>query len=348
MELGTQQVYEVMAGLDHALAEGLALRLERDVQQVTDSLAELRGLGLIEESQVVDGAWRAVAPTLAIGRQISERESEIAHQLAKVSEHRELLGTLNEIYRRAQTDPHAIVRLADRDGVLAHMGALVETVTTEVAAFVTRAPGTTGMAQAHELDSYLLDKGVALRTLCLDSFRRDRRMSKSLRASAAMGSQVRTLPALPTRMIIFDREQAVIATDPSDPSEGALLIAHSAAVALFVDLFERYWAEAQPFLDRPDPALSPDASATRAAELSPMELYILRMLSTGVKDDAIARSTGQSVRTVRRVISALSEKVGARGRFDLALHAAARGWVSLGDTAAASGHDVGSVPGAPA
>ena len=67
-----------------------------------------------------------------------------------------------------------------------------------------------------------------------------------------------------------------------------------------------------------------DGPRHRASRLS----AILDLLALGYKDDAIARSTGQSTRTVRRVIAGLSITLKARSRFDLALRAAARGWVN--------------------
>ena len=214
------------------------------------------------------------------------------------------------------------MRLADRDDVLTHLSDLVGVVRHEVAAFVTNKPTGPAIEQSRELDADLLARGVRLRTLCLDSFRRDRVMQRALKDGSAAGVQIRTVPVLPTRMIVFDQRWAVIASDPSDPSEGALLVSDHSAVRLFLDLFEHYWAEGSPFPEAKPPCDNGD-------ELTVMEQMVLRMLADGHKDESIARATGQSVRTVRRVVSGVSARVGAKGRFDLALQAARRGWVRL-------------------
>lgn len=323
MRSSIRAVYEAVVSLPSTHLDALEHHLGQSAQDIEAALLELRGLGLIEASQMTDGQWRAVAPTLAIGRRIAEAEQVISSRLAGLSADRALMTSLDDVYRQGKADPHSVLRLADRDEVLAHLGELVETVSFEVAAFVTNFPSPEAVTEAKNLDALMIERGVQLRTLCLDGFRRDRRVRKALLDSAALGVDVRTLAALPTRMIIFDRTHAVIAVDPDDPARGALVMSHRAVVNLLVDLFERHWLEATPFID--EPALEPSAEP----RLSPMEHHVLRMLAKGIKDESIARTTGQSVRTVRRIISTLSEKVGARSRFDLALRAAGNGWVSV-------------------
>ncbi len=322
MESACEGVFRCVVGVPHASAEAIGERLGRPTGEVSDALSRLADLGVVQPSQVIAHGWRAVSPTLAIGRRLADQERAVARDLQQIADTRELLTSLGEVYRGAGVDREAITRLADRDGVLAQISDLVSSVRHEVAAFVTNKPSATAIAQSRELDDHLISRGVRLRTLCLDGFRRDRRMLKALAESVSAGAEIRTVASLPTRMILFDRTQAVIASHPTDPERGALLVSNHAAVTLFADLFEHTWNMADPFPDH-----APDDVGHQ--ELTVMERQVIRMLAQGIKDESIARSTGQSVRTVRRIVATVTERVGAKGRFDLALQAADRGWVSV-------------------
>jgi DNA-binding NarL/FixJ family response regulator len=134
-----------------------------------------------------------------------------------------------------------------------------------------------------------------------------------------MGIRIRTRPTLPTRMILFDRTVAVIPLDPEVLAEGAVVIDHATIVHLLHSLFEVHWKDSEP--------VSRTAPAQPAEGPRPMELAVLNLLALGYKDEAIARSTGQSTRTVRRLVAGMAVTLEARSRFDLALRASARGWI---------------------
>jgi DNA-binding NarL/FixJ family response regulator len=61
--------------------------------------------------------------------------------------------------------------------------------------------------------------------------------------------------------------------------------------------------------------------------LSQVQLHILRLMASGMTDDAIARSSGISVRTVRRHIASVMEILGSNTRFATGVAATKRGWI---------------------
>ncbi|HKT05044.1 MAG TPA: helix-turn-helix transcriptional regulator [Rugosimonospora sp.] len=61
--------------------------------------------------------------------------------------------------------------------------------------------------------------------------------------------------------------------------------------------------------------------------LSAAEHETLRLLGTGLKDEAIARQLGVSMRTARRRISTLLTRLGAVSRFQAGAETARRGLV---------------------
>nr|WP_284716815.1 LuxR C-terminal-related transcriptional regulator [Streptomyces sp. G1] len=54
---------------------------------------------------------------------------------------------------------------------------------------------------------------------------------------------------------------------------------------------------------------------------------LLALLVSGLKDEAIARQLGWSVRTMRRRMSRLHDQLGAANRFQAGAVAARRGWI---------------------
>jgi DNA-binding NarL/FixJ family response regulator len=71
------------------------------------------------------------------------------------------------------------------------------------------------------------------------------------------------------------------------------------------------------------PAPAADAPNPRARE-------VLRLLSLGMKQETIARTLGVSRRTVQKDVSDIGTALGARNRFQIALLARERGWLTPG------------------
>ncbi|CAM5651954.1 Helix-turn-helix transcriptional regulator OS=Streptomyces alboniger OX=132473 GN=CP975_28695 PE=4 SV=1 [Streptomyces alboniger] len=81
-------------------------------------------------------------------------------------------------------------------------------------------------------------------------------------------------------------------------------------------LFEMAWQQATP-LGQP----------AGDGALSEGERTLIRLLAAGTKDEAVARHLGVSLRTLRRRVSELQERLGAASRFQLGVRASQRGWV---------------------
>ncbi|MFD7474564.1 response regulator transcription factor [Streptomyces sp. NPDC059837] len=116
-----------------------------------------------------------------------------------------------------------------------------------------------------------------------------------------------------------------------DPAAGSLVVHSSTLLDVLTALCERVWERAVPLSLENRPA-SPTASAEGQAEGQEGALHsrtrdILRLMSAGMKDDAIARALRLSRRTVQTHISDLSRQLGARSRFQIALLAQERGWL---------------------
>lgn len=139
------------------------------------------------------------------------------------------------------------------------------------------------------------------------------------RELAATGEQARVAPRLPMRIVICDRRLAMVPLVTSAPpgGESILLVNPSGLLEALINLFDDYWARSHP-VRSPQPAVD---------GLSVADLETLRLLGTGLKDEAIARQLGVSMRTARRRISGLLIRLGVASRFQAGAEAARRGFV---------------------
>jgi DNA-binding NarL/FixJ family response regulator len=85
-------------------------------------------------------------------------------------------------------------------------------------------------------------------------------------------------------------------------------------------LFDGIWGHAVPLLSTMDGAV--------AGELDERSRQVLLLMSDGLKDESIARALGLSRRTVQKSVTAVMSSLGARTRFQAALLAHDRGWLS--------------------
>ena len=86
-------------------------------------------------------------------------------------------------------------------------------------------------------------------------------------------------------------------------------------------LFDELWGVGLPFVEGGGDGTEKAVSEDRMRE-------VVTLLARGLKDDAIARRLGVSVRTVRRLISATIDDLQADSRFQAGVVAVQRGWVA--------------------
>lgn len=178
------------------------------------------------------------------------------------------------------------------------------------------------MARSRPLNEETLDRGVRMRTVYLDSVRNDEPSIEHARWLTERGAEVRTVPTLPLRMLVVDRELALVPLDENDSSAGALLVSGRGVVAALSALFVSVWRNAHPLGQR---------RARQPGRPSEQEQQALRGWVQGDTDHLVARRLGVSERTVRRISDNLAERLGARSRFEMAARAMDAGWLCAED-----------------
>ncbi|MFI9064308.1 hypothetical protein ACIGQE_20955 [Streptomyces sp. NPDC053429] len=141
------------------------------------------------------------------------------------------------------------------------------------------------------LDRRALGRGIEMRSVYQDSARNDPATLAYARWLTEEGGQVRTSPLLPPRLLIFDAKVAVVPIDPANSRLGVLCTRAPGIVASLLTLFEQTWDSAVPLgADRPRPT---DSKPTAG------ELELLKLLASGMTDEAAGKRLGVSLRTIR-------------------------------------------------
>ncbi len=121
---------------------------------------------------------------------------------------------------------------------------------------------------------------------------------------AAAGGRVRTIDKLWSRICLVDQEILFVFDET-----GVVSVRQPAVAAAAAALFEQAWSHGKPFDGEP-------LSRSEGRELqADVRRAIIYFLIEGMRDEAIARRVGVSVRTCRRHIAELLEQMGAESRF---------------------------------
>jgi sugar-specific transcriptional regulator TrmB len=163
------------------------------------------------------------------------------------------------------------------------------------------------LAGAHDRDIKALARGVRMRTLYQHSARHSPATREYVADVSAHGAEVRTLDEFFRRLIVIDRQVAVVPA--SDNHHVAIAIYDKSLIAYLVDIFERSWERAQPFNVSSNQAEKHIADDVRA--------MTIRLLVEGHSDPASAKRLGVSTRTYAGYIAALKDEYGVQTRFQL-------------------------------
>ncbi|WP_405718070.1 helix-turn-helix domain-containing protein [Streptomyces sp. NBC_00046] len=179
----------------------------------------------------------------------------------------------------------------------------------------------TGMSE-----SSALDRGVDFRVVAARSYLDGPDMVKEVREGIAAGLELRLVDSLPLKMVVSDRERAMVPLGMADcgGEPSAIVVHRSGLLTALVHLFEKEWAQARPLY-----TTSTGVHAEPAADQYPTEgeLEVLALLLAGISDRRAASQLGVSIRTVERRTRRLMDLAGADSRLQLGWHAARAGWL---------------------
>ena len=321
LDTDAERVYRALLAHPREGVAGLSTRLGMSQAQLRRRLDQLSTMALIQPSAQEEIGFRAVDPETAMEALLARQSDELAAQQRKVEASRaaaaRLIAECSALRPRA-ADPDS-ERLIGVEQIRARLERLADEAREQIMTF---APG--GAHTAADLEASrapnvaLLERGVAMRTVYLDSVRNHQPTLDHVEWLGQRGGEVRTAPTLPIRMVIADRRKAVLPIDTADARAGAVVLEGVGTVAALCALFESTWETATRLGERP----------TRDIHgMPPQEAETLRLLAKGLTDEAIAKRLAVSPRTARRIAADLMERLEARSRFEAGVHAVQNGWL---------------------
>jgi DNA-binding CsgD family transcriptional regulator/sugar-specific transcriptional regulator TrmB len=324
VELGidsiTESVYRILLTNPSGGIQQWAAQLDLPVAEVRRSLDQLSEMSLVTMSTEDSPQVQVIHPLLGLEALLARQQAELAARQQQVEETQAAAAELLAYYAHKQSTSSAGVQFLDGiDAIRSYIVTLHSRVREEFLTFAPGGPQTAeNMRASRPLNTRMLKRGVQMRTIYLESIRRDRATMEHAQWLESLGAKIRTAPALPNRVIIHDQRTALIATDIENTAVGAVVVTNPGMISLLYTLFEQVWQSAEPF----------DASPERTpGKLTAQQAEVLRQMTQGRTDEAIAASLGVSTRTVRRISTNLLQLVGAQSRFQAGVHAVQRGYL---------------------
>ena len=280
-------------------------------RRMAASLGRLADAGLVHAGGA-DVSPTPVDPTVALNALVRRRQTELDSVAIGISD-------LAEDFRSGAMSeaPHRAVEVViGRDRVVRRTSDLAVTVESEILVFDTP-PYASDLSREVDRELTRLERGVVVKSLySAAALALPERLSR-VRQLVRHGEQARVLPTLPLKLHVYDRRTAVVPLVANSAAADSVALVHeSGLLDLVIAMFETLWENA-PRLDAPAEGRSGAAS----------DAELLSLLNAGVKDEAIARQLGVSVRTARRRITGLISRLNSTSRFQAGVEASRRGWL---------------------
>lgn len=291
-------------------AEAMSV-LQMSADELTGRIGNLLRFTLLRESPDPSREFDAVSPDLALAALLVDDENEIRMWQAQLAMVRQEVQALLPTYFEARQERRSAeaIDVVDDLEMVRHLLA-DQSRRARVELHIAH-PGSgmsdEGLARSLALDLMLLDRGVTMRSVLQHSTRNHQPTQRYAATVVPRGALIRTVPVVPRRLIVFDREVAFLPPATGDPTQGAVVVREPGVVQHLIASFDALYDAGLPF----------PVDGTDDNEELTSDIYqaILQQMSAGEKDEGIARRLGISVRTCRRHIASILSTLGAQSRF---------------------------------
>ncbi|WP_306321886.1 MULTISPECIES: LuxR family transcriptional regulator [unclassified Streptomyces] len=324
LEENDLRVYEALLGAtEFGSRAALARATGLPARRVADALGHLAERGCTLPSPHGSALPRAVPPATALRNLIHRHQAQLLRRSAELED---LTGAVDRLAAGLLTATPADVRAMGietvRGGraIAERVAAMLASATTEVA-LLDRPPYASsrpdGMPAPLDVAAPVR-RGARVRVVVDREGLTFAGRARGLNDLAAQGVQIRVGKDLPTKLFTVDRRVTLLPpTDAADPTASALVVGDSLLSHALVPLFDAVWEKAVPIgADSTDDAITDE------------DRELLTLLSSGLKDEAIARRLDVHVHTVRRRITRLMTMLNAQTRFQAGVRATLRGWLT--------------------
>jgi DNA-binding CsgD family transcriptional regulator len=293
------------------IADHLQVR-ELDVQRAVSRLMDLSLVLQDPESERV----RTAKPDASLGGMLESIEGDLLRRQRQVTRAKIAVALLAAQWENSRSED-SFERLNQRGEIEARICELASVSRFEFITLLHEG----NMPCAAQLDQKLIEeavlRGVEFRQVWETRTQEDSTAMAYAQSLVAHGVRIRATPTLPLTMVVMDREIALVPTGPPTVNQGMIQIRATGVVMALVSLFEQIWSTSAGF-----------ESGSGQDELSRTECELLYLLAKGYTDQRAANSMNLSLRTVRRLMSDLLNKLGARSRFQAGVYASRQGWLN--------------------
>lgn len=298
-------VYLALLDGPRASATQLAERLGDSEPAVLAAVDRLLAAGLVQ--YVGRHEYAAVSPEVSVAALVQRRQSELAELQVQIED----LARLRQ--RTGSEGVDAVELLEGDDAVISAIARLQFEARREVLV-VDAPPYLGGHCTPNVPELAQLAAGIRYRVVYAPESLEAEENVELMRRCVEAGEEARVLADGALKMVVFDREAAILPSSYQRPDPGRRwLVRRSALLDAVIACFESQWARAVPF-------------SAPAPEVSDRDRRLLALLCSGMKDRSIARTMGITERTVGRRVTELMRLLGAETRFQAGVQAAHRGW----------------------
>jgi sugar-specific transcriptional regulator TrmB/DNA-binding CsgD family transcriptional regulator len=323
LEFVEEEIYRRLVTYAGATADELTAITGRPAREIGEALARLvaRGIVIANPSIETPGmttVYSAAPPAVALGGLLRHQrdvldaaERDLA---ALVDEHRAASARL--------TATSVVEEITDITAVRHRYAQLQETAKREVLSMV---PPNLRVVRRDENTAAMaaLDRGVVNRVILDRKALDEPGMTNDVFEAISEGQEVRIADDVPVKMVIVDRERAMVPLlDGHGSTAASVLVQSSGLLDALIAYFEVAWDRAYPVL----PAVSRPSVVETEPEIDELDARILALLLSGMTDQSVAGQLRTSRRTVQRRISDLMVKAGVDTRIELGWYAARKGW----------------------
>jgi DNA-binding MarR family transcriptional regulator/DNA-binding CsgD family transcriptional regulator len=299
-----ESVYRSVLARHTAVPSDVADELGCSPERVVRALDRLREHGLIARRNGRHRRYAAVDPQVAVEALVRTRANEL-------DQIRTAVGELSQLFVAARADGAEQIEIVHGSDALLRWFVRLQQEAREEVLGLDRPPYVE--ADQNPVEGTALARGVRYRGVYAPEALDGARL-REIHDLTRRGERARVLPGLRVKMAIADRRLALLPLTFDMNDVRAAVIRPSALLDALVDFFELCWQQALP--------LHGDAD-----EIGEDDKALLALMAAGLKDEAIARRLGWSLRTMRRRTSALHTRLGATNRFQAGAIAARRGWL---------------------
>ncbi|MGW3659913.1 helix-turn-helix domain-containing protein [Streptomyces sp. NPDC005151] len=331
-----EAIYTAMLARPTASAQELARQTGLEKAETTRILLDLATRGLVAvATEAGSGApdsadcgagrqparYRLTPPSVALAPLLVEQRNALRQAETAFS-------MLTEQYRSIAAHPAgSVVEVVVGVEQVAHrFHQLQRGAQQELLVFLVGAPIAVPREDADMSESSALDRGVDFRVVAAKNYLDGPDVARDVRAAITAGLELRLVDSLPLKMVVSDRERAMVPLDMADSGgePSAIVVHRSGLLTALVHLFEKEWAHARPLYTT---TTSVRVEATADQQPTEGELEVLALLLAGISDRRAASQLGLSIRTVERRTRRLMDLAGADSRLQLGWHAARAGWL---------------------